>query len=58
MRLTISPDLPGFLADGAHQRVVSVHTRLLGDDFTPVGLYHQLCGDRPHTCLLYTSRCV
>lgn len=55
MRLTISPDLPGFLADGAHQRVVSVHTRLLGDDFTPVGLYHQLCGDRPHTFLLESA---
>ena len=47
MRLEITPDLPGFLAAGATRRVVSVYTRLLADDFTPVGLYHQLCGERP-----------
>ena len=55
MRLTISPDLPGFLAAAATRRVVSVHARLLADDFTPVGLYHQLCGDRPGTFLLESA---
>lgn len=51
----IIPDLAGFLAAGAERRVVSVHTRLLADDFTPVGLYHQLCADRPHTFLLESA---
>ncbi|HEY3340008.1 MAG TPA: anthranilate synthase component I [Propionicimonas sp.] len=53
--ITIVPDLPGFLAAGAERRVVSVHTRLQADDFTPVGLYHQLCGDRPNTFLLESA---
>lgn len=53
--LTITPDLPGFLAAGAERRVVCVYTRLLADDFTPVGLYHQLCGDRPNTFLLESA---
>lgn len=55
MRLEVRPDLPGFLAAGARRRVVSVHTRLLADDFTPVGLYHQLCGDRPNTFLFESA---
>ncbi len=53
--ITIVPDLPGFLAAGAERRVVSVHARLQADDFTPVGLYHQLCGDRPNTFLLESA---
>ncbi len=55
MTLEITPDLPGFLAAGATRRVVSVHTRLLADDFTPVGLYHQLCGERPNTFLFESA---
>ncbi len=55
MKLEISPDLPGFLAEGATRRVVSVHTRLLADDFTPVGLYHQLCGERSNTFLFESA---
>jgi anthranilate synthase component I, non-proteobacterial lineages len=55
VNLNLTPDLPEFLRIGAHQRVVSVHTILLGDDFTPVGLYHQLCGDRPNTFLLESA---
>ena len=55
MNLRIEPDLEGFLAAGAERRVVSVHARLLADDFTPVGLYHQLCGDRPNTFLLESA---
>jgi anthranilate synthase component I len=52
MKLTIAPDLDGFLAAGAERRVVSVYTRLLADDLTAVALYHRLCGDRANTFLL------
>lgn len=55
MNLAVTPDLSGFLAAGTEQRVVSVYTRLLADDFTPVGLYHQLCSDRPNTFLLESA---
>lgn len=55
MSLRITPDLDGFVAAGGQRRVVSVYTRLLADDFTPVGLYHQLCGDRPFTFLLESA---
>jgi anthranilate synthase component 1 len=55
MSLAITPDLPGFLAAGAERRVVSVYTRLLADDFTAVGLYHHLCGERPNTFLLESA---
>ncbi len=51
----ISPDLDGFLEQTRTRRVISVHTRLLADDLTPVGLYHQLCGDRPGTFLLESA---
>jgi len=53
--VNVTPDLAGFLTAGATQRVVSVHARLLADDFTPVGLYHQLCGERPNTFLLESA---
>ena len=55
MSLDIRPDLAGFLAAGAERRVVSVHTRLLADDLTAVGLYHRLCGRRPGTFLLESA---
>ncbi|HOA89640.1 MAG TPA: anthranilate synthase component I [Propioniciclava tarda] len=55
--LTITPDLDAFReaasADGV--RVISVFTRLLADDFTPVGLYHALCGDRTGTFLFESA---
>ncbi len=55
--LEIFPDLVGFttaaLTPGT--RVVSVYTRLLADDLTPVGLYHQLCGKRPGTFLFESA---
>ena len=47
MSVPITPDLAGFAeaaADG--RRVISVWTRLLADDLTPIGLYHRLCGER------------
>ena len=53
--LAIEPDLAGFVAAGRRRRVVSVHAKLLADDLTPVGLYHQLCGTRPHTFLLESA---
>jgi anthranilate synthase component 1 len=55
MNLDIQPDLEGFLAAGAQRRVVGVHTRLLADDLTAVGLYHRLCGRRPGTFLLESA---
>ncbi len=55
--LAITPDLDGFRAEASKPgtRVVSVYTRLLADDFTPVGLYHQLCGERPDTFLFESA---
>jgi anthranilate synthase component I len=55
MSLQIIPDEQTFVAAGAKQRVVSVHTRLLSDDLTAVGLYHRLCGTRPNTFLLESA---
>jgi len=54
---TTSPDLAGFRAQAAGQgrRIVSVHTRLLADDITPIGLYHHLCGDRTNTFLFESA---
>ena len=51
----IHPDAAGFAEAAATRRVVSVYTRLLGEEFTPVGLYHQLCGQRPGTFLLESA---
>lgn len=55
--LVVSPDLEGFRAAAAVQgcRVISVHSRLLADDFTPVGLYHQLCDGRTGTFLFESA---
>lgn len=53
----MSPDLPGFIAAAqrADTRVISVHTRLWADDYTPVGLYHALCGQRANTFLFESA---
>lgn len=55
--LTVIPDLKGFEAAASvpGTRVVSVHTRLLADDLTPVGLYHALCDERPGTFLFESA---
>ena len=53
--LPIQPSLAGFVEAAATRRVVSVYTRLLGEEFTAVGLYHQLCGERPGTFLLESA---
>ena len=57
MSFTITPDAEGFAAAAAEQgrRVVSVWTRLLADDLTPVGLYHHLCGNRTNTFLFESA---
>ena len=55
VQIPIQPDLDGFVEAAATRRVVSVHTRLLGEEFTAVGLYHHLCGDRPGTFLLESA---
>ncbi|MGI5951695.1 MAG: anthranilate synthase component I [Brooklawnia sp.] len=47
----ISPGLDEFIEMAASRRVISIHARLLADDLTPVGLYQQLCGQRPGTFL-------
>ena len=52
---TVTPDLPAFLEVAATRRVVSVHTRLVADDLTAVGLYHQLCGQRANTFLFESA---
>ena len=52
---SVTPDLPGFLEVAATRRVVSVHTRLVADDLTAVGLYHQLCGQRANTFLFESA---
>ncbi|GAA1398391.1 anthranilate synthase component I [Luteococcus peritonei] len=54
--MSITPDLEGFRAQAAAgRRVISVHTRLLADDLTPVALYAQLCGDRELTYLFESA---
>ncbi|MDR1237851.1 MAG: anthranilate synthase component I, partial [Propionibacteriaceae bacterium] len=53
--IQISPDWEGFRAAGETQRVVSVYTRLLADDVTPIGLYHQLAQNRPGTVLFESA---
>jgi len=55
--LPITPDPAGFeaAASEAGRRVISVWTRLLADDLTPVGLYHHLCGDRVGTFLFESA---
>ncbi|TBT85492.1 anthranilate synthase component I [Propioniciclava sinopodophylli] len=57
MTFPITPDLERFrtLASEQGRRIVSVWTRLLGDDITPVGLYHHLCGDRTNTFLFESA---
>ncbi|MEA5119053.1 MAG: anthranilate synthase component I [Propionicimonas sp.] len=54
-RLRVEPDEAGFIEAAAARRVVSVHARVLGEEFTPIGLYHQLCGQRPGTFLLESA---
>ena len=55
-RLEILPDLDGFRAQAqAGRRVINVHTRLLADDLTPVGIYAQMCEGRELTYLFESA---
>ena len=51
----VVPGLEEYRARVAEQPVVPVRVRLLADDVTPVGLYEQLCGDRPGTFLFESA---
>ena len=57
MSAPISPGPDGFRAQAAQEgrRIISVHTRLLADDITPIGLYHHLCGERTNTFLFESA---
>ena len=50
-----TPDLAGFRARLAEQRVVPVTRRLLADAETPVGAYRKLAGNRAGTFLLESA---
>lgn len=56
-QLQISPTLEEFRAAAADpkRRVISVHTRVLVDDLTPVGVFETLCADRELTYLLESA---
>ncbi len=51
----VIPTLEEFAELARSRRVISVHTRLLADDLTPVALYEALCGDRESTFLLESA---
>lgn len=53
--MDISPSLSEFVELARTRRVISVHTRLLADDITPVGLYDALCGHREGTYLFESA---
>lgn len=53
--VAILPTEADFIEAATTRRVVSVYTRLLADHITPVGLYHQLCGERSGTFLLESA---
>ncbi len=53
---TIQPQLEQFrsMAD-AGRRVIALHTTVLADHLTPVGVFDALCGDRPDTFLFESA---
>ena len=53
--LNISPTLAKFTELARTRRVISVHTRLLADHLTAIGLYATLCGTREGTFLLESA---
>ncbi|MSS45526.1 anthranilate synthase component I [Cutibacterium sp. WCA-380-WT-3A] len=53
--IDVAPSRQEFAARAAHHTVVSVRTKLVCDDDTPVGLYQHLCGDRGLTFLLESA---
>ncbi|MDN6810632.1 MAG: anthranilate synthase component I, partial [Acidipropionibacterium jensenii] len=55
--MVVEPSLDQFrtLAADPDRGVISVRARLIADDVTPVGVYHQLCADRDLTFLLESA---
>jgi len=47
-----TPDLEEFKDFAQERKVIPVVRRLIGDSFTPVGLYKALANERPGTFLL------
>lgn len=50
-----TPDLDTFKSYAKDRRVIPVVRRLIGDSFTPVGLYKALANERPGTFLLESA---
>ena len=50
-----TPDLETFKSYAQDRRVIPVVRRLIGDSFTPVGLYKALANERPGTFLLESA---
>lgn len=53
--MRIVPGLEEFRELARNRRVISVHSRMIIDDMTPVGLYQSLCGNRANTFLLESA---
>ncbi|MFV0428044.1 MAG: anthranilate synthase component I [Arachnia sp.] len=53
--IEVSPTLDEFTELARDRRVISVYTRLLADDLTPVALYAALCGQREGTYLFESA---
>ena len=51
----ITPDIETFKNYAQNRRVIPVAKRLIGDSFTPVGLYKALANERPGTFLLESA---
>ncbi|MDF1489443.1 anthranilate synthase component I [Tessaracoccus caeni] len=53
--IAVKPSLEEFQEIAATRRVISVYTKFLADDLTPVALYQALCGAREGTYLLESA---
>ena len=53
--IDVTPSREEFAALAEEHTVVSVRTKLICDDDTPIGLYQHLCGDRRLTFLLESA---
>lgn len=53
--MSITPSLEEFTELAENRRVISVHTKLLADDLTPIAAYQLLCGARENTFLFESA---
>ncbi|MGJ3509796.1 anthranilate synthase component I [Enemella sp. A6] len=53
--MKVSPTLEEFRTAAVERRVIPVHTRLMADTLTPVGLYAKLAANRPGTFLFESA---